>query len=49
MRRVCDGQDVGEIWMPGMIEGTMAMTMESRVKASAPAVVPRPGDAADET
>ncbi len=49
MRRVCDGQDVGEIWMPGMIEGTMAMTMEARVKASAPAVVPRPGDAADET
>ncbi len=49
MRRVCDGQDLGEIWMPGMIEGTMAMTMESRVKASAAAVVPRPGDAADET
>ncbi len=50
MRRVCDGQDTGELWMPGMIEGTMAATMEARVKAAAAAVVPRPGaEAADDT
>jgi hypothetical protein len=35
MRRVCDGQDVAELWSPGMIPGTMAMTMESRAMAAA--------------
>lgn len=50
MRRVCDGQDMGEVWMPGMIEGTMTMTMEARANVGGVSV--RPGsdaDAADET
>ncbi len=48
MRRVCDGQDAGEIWMPGMIEGTMSMTMEARAKAGAR--LKNPGaDPADDT
>ena len=24
MRQVCDGQDVGELWTPGMVAGTHA-------------------------
>lgn len=24
LRRVCDGQDVGDLWMPGMVAGTLA-------------------------
>ena len=31
MRRLVDGQDLHEIWMPGMVEGTQA-----RATASAP-------------
>lgn len=50
MRRVCDGQDIGEIWMPGMIEGTMTMTMEARARAAAGAGVATGGlAAADDT
>ena len=30
MRRLCDGQDTGELWMPGMVEGTMAQSMQAR-------------------
>jgi len=29
MRRVVDGQDASEIWMPGLIEGTLAEAFES--------------------
>jgi hypothetical protein len=30
IRQICDGQDWGELWMPGMIEGTMAQAMQAR-------------------
>lgn len=34
VRQVCDGQDWGELWMPGMVEGTMAQAMRARAAAS---------------
>jgi hypothetical protein len=34
MRRVCDGQDLGELWTPGLIEAQMAQVMASRARAS---------------
>jgi hypothetical protein len=34
IRQVADGQDWGELWMPGMIEGTMAESMRARAAAS---------------
>lgn len=37
MRRVCDGQDMDELWMPGMIEGAMARAMAGRAQAAAAA------------
>ncbi len=30
MRQHCDGQDHAELWMPGMVEGTMARAMAER-------------------
>lgn len=36
MRRVCDGQDVEELWSPGMIEATMARTMRARAEVAPP-------------
>lgn len=30
MRRVCDGQDIAELWMPGMVPGAMAQVLEGR-------------------
>jgi hypothetical protein len=30
MRRVCDGQDIAELWIPGMIAGTMKVSLEGR-------------------
>lgn len=53
MRRVCDGQDMHEIWMPGMVEGTMARAMAGRAKAAAeqgllPAEIRPLADSADE-
>jgi hypothetical protein len=30
MRQVCDGQDLGELWTEGEVEGAMAESMESR-------------------
>lgn len=41
MRRVCDGQDWAELWVPGMIPGTMAQTMDARAKIAAAAGVPQ--------
>jgi len=37
MRQHCDGQDHAELWMPGMVEGTMARAMAERGGGSAPA------------
>jgi hypothetical protein len=34
MRRVCDGQDWSELWMPGMIAGTMAQSLAGRAKVA---------------
>lgn len=34
MRRICDGQDVGELWTPGATEATMAEIMSGRNKAA---------------
>jgi len=34
MRRVCDGQDWSELWVPGMIAGTMAQSMSGRAKVA---------------
>lgn len=33
MRRICDGQDVGELWTPGVVEERMAEVMSSRAEA----------------
>ena len=41
MRRICDGQDVHELWAPGMIEGSLA-------PASTPPL-PKPGETVSET
>lgn len=35
MRRVCDGQDVEELWSPGMIEATMARAVRARAEVGA--------------
>jgi hypothetical protein len=34
IRQVCDGQDSGELWMPGMIEATMAQAMRARASVA---------------
>ena len=34
MRRVCDGQDWSELWVPGMIAGTMAQSLAGRAKVA---------------
>lgn len=39
LRRVADGQDFAEIWMPGLVEGTMAEALSGRGAG----VVPAPG------
>lgn len=36
MRRITDGQDVQELWMPGMVEGTLARAAAPAGAASAP-------------
>jgi hypothetical protein len=38
MRRVCDGQDLGELWTPGAIETAMAAVLASRARAAGPVV-----------
>jgi hypothetical protein len=54
LRRSNDGQDIGEIWVPGLIEGTMAETLAARAKATEAAAEGRPArlqridDAGDE-
>src|SRR5690606_13881583 len=42
MRRVCDGQDMADLWTPEMIPGTMAVSLEGRAKAAAEAGVTPP-------
>ena len=42
MRRVCDGQDTTELWMPGMVEGTMAESMRGRAEVAGTACPPQP-------
>jgi hypothetical protein len=55
LRRVADGQDFSEIWMPGMVEGTMAEALSGRSAAVVPPASARAGEAiadngpADET
>jgi hypothetical protein len=34
MRRLCDGQDISEIWWPGKVEEAMAATLEARANAA---------------
>jgi len=34
IRRVCDGQDTAEIWMPGMMEGVMTESLRGRAAAA---------------
>lgn len=41
LRRVCNGQDIAELWIPGMIEANMAQAMDSRAQAAA-AITPPP-------
>jgi hypothetical protein len=36
IRRVCDGQDITEIWWPGAIERSMAESMAARAQAAGP-------------
>lgn len=54
IRRICDGQDTAELWVPGMIEGVMQETLKGRAQVSAAAGVPAappddlPADEADE-
>jgi hypothetical protein len=45
MRRVCDGQDVAELWVPGMVERNMRDALDSRAKVAAEHPGPRPGAA----
>lgn len=40
MRRVCDGQDTAEIWMPGIVNGTMAAQDDPPRTGSGPPVGP---------
>jgi hypothetical protein len=40
IRRVCDGQDTAEIWMPGMIEGVMTESLRGRAEAAGTRSVP---------
>ncbi len=40
LRQAHDGQDWAELWMPGMIEGTMAQAMSARADATAEAAPP---------
>jgi hypothetical protein len=30
MRQVCDGQDLAELWSPGVVEGAMSESMAGR-------------------
>jgi len=34
MRQICDGQDWAELWIPGLIPGTMAQSLEGRAKVA---------------
>lgn len=34
IRRVCDGQDTGELWMPGLIEGSMSAALRGRAEVA---------------
>jgi hypothetical protein len=40
MRRVCDGQDTAEIWMPGIVNGTMAEQDDPPRTGNGPSVGP---------
>lgn len=42
MRRLNDGQDTGELWLPGMVEGTMS-PLEPPASGAPPASVPTDG------
>jgi len=42
MRRACDGQDLAELWIPGMVEANMAKVMDSRAKVAAESGRPPP-------
>lgn len=35
LRRVCDGQDTAELWVPGMIEGVMEESLKGRAQVGA--------------
>jgi hypothetical protein len=43
IRRVCDGQDISEIWWPGAIERSMAESMAARAKAAPVGELSKPG------
>lgn len=34
MRRICDGQDISELWSPGMVEGTVVESLQARGPAA---------------
>lgn len=34
MRRICDGQDISELWSPGMVGGTVSESIQARPAAS---------------
>jgi len=42
MRRVCDGQEMSELWSPGMIEGTTTESLQARSARGAPPPPPPP-------
>jgi hypothetical protein len=41
MRQLCDGQDQHELWVPGMVEGTMAPGAAARQGPEPPSEPPR--------
>lgn len=43
IRRVADGQDIAELWIPGMVESNMAQAMAGRARAAAEQGTPQPG------
>jgi len=40
IRRICDGQDTAELWVPGMIEGVMQESLKGRAQVAAAAGMP---------
>jgi hypothetical protein len=45
MRRVCDGQEISELWWPGMVPGTTAPSVQAAEAPSAATAAPARSEA----